>query len=159
MFGEMVDEYAVEIPGYTLESADPLSLVITETVSANEIVFYYSEALGELTIEKSGCDSRDTNQSYIFHVTSTSLVNTSRAAVDMYVTVQGNGSVTVKELPIGTYQVEEVSSWSWRYTPDAAKTVTVTKDSNEETTVNNTRTDGQWFSGSAYAINTESGRK
>ncbi len=159
MFGEIVDEYAVEIPGYTLDSADPLSLVITETVSANEIVFYYSEALGELTIEKSGCDSRDTNQSFIFHVTSTSLVNTSRAAVDMYVTVQGNGSVTIKELPIGTYQVEEVSSWSWRYTPDSAKTVTLTKDSNEETTVNNTRSNGQWFSGSAYAINTESGRK
>ncbi len=34
------------------------------------------------------------------------------------VSVQGNGSVTVNELPIGEYKVVERTNWSWRYSYD-----------------------------------------
>lgn len=126
-----------------------------------EAATYYAkfeEELGNLTINKSGCSSADANQSFIFHVTSTNLENTSHEAVDMYVTIQGNGSVTITDLPIGSYKVEEVSSWSWRYTSDGAKNVTVDTDG-ESTTIANTRTNSSWLSGSAYAINTAEGKK
>ena len=126
-----------------------------------EAATYYAkfeEKLGNLTINKSGCNSADANQSFIFHVGSTNLENTSHEAVDMYVTIQGNGSVTITDLPIGSYEVKEVSSWSWRYTPDGAKNVTVDMDG-ESTTIANTRTNSSWLSGSAYAINTADGKK
>ena len=126
-----------------------------------EAATYYAkfeEELGDLTINKSGCSSADANQSFIFHVTSTNLENTSHEAIDMYVTIQGNGSVTITDLPIGSYKVEEVSSWSWRYTSDGAKNVTVDTDG-ESTTIANTRTNSSWLSGSAYAINTADGKK
>lgn len=34
------------------------------------------------------------------------------------VTINGNGSVTIYELPVGTYTIEEDEGWSWRYTGD-----------------------------------------
>lgn len=34
------------------------------------------------------------------------------------VTINGNGSVTIYELPVGTYSIEEDTGWSWRYTGD-----------------------------------------
>ena len=33
------------------------------------------------------------------------------------VTIKGNDSVTISELPVGTYSIEEDTGWSWRYTP------------------------------------------
>lgn len=33
------------------------------------------------------------------------------------VTLATNGSVTIYELPVGTYTIEEDTGWSWRYTP------------------------------------------
>ena len=112
----------------------------------------FEEILGSLTVKKSGWSSVDANQGFIFRVTSTALVNTNHPAVDMYVTVQGNGSVTIYDLPIGTYTVTEESGWSWRYSSDGAKTAEVDEDG-AEVTVTNSRTNGHWLSGSAFVIN------
>lgn len=107
--------------------------------------------VADLTIKKTGADAIDKNQSFIFHVTS--------EGKDMYVTVQGNGSVTIKGLTVGTYTVEEVTSWSWRYKPDqGSKNVEVKGGQKNEVTFNNSRTNGSWLSGDSYAINSVLGR-
>lgn len=107
--------------------------------------------VADLTIKKTGADAIDKNQSFIFHVTG--------EGKDMYVTVQGNGSVTIKGLNVGTYKVEEVTSWSWRYKPDkGSKNVEVKGGQKNEVTFNNSRTNGSWLSGDSFAINRTDGR-
>ncbi|MDY5880291.1 MAG: hypothetical protein SPJ63_00830, partial [Oscillospiraceae bacterium] len=107
--------------------------------------------VADLTIKKTGAEAIDKYQSFIFHVTG--------EGKDMYVTVQGNGSVTIKGLTVGTYKVEEVTSWSWRYKPDqGSKNVEVKGGQPNEVTFNNSRTNGSWLSGDSYAINSVLGR-
>ena len=78
----------------------------------------------------------------------------------MYVTVQGNGSVTIKGLTVGTYTVKEVTSWSWRYKPDkGSQDVEVKGGQKNEVTFNNSRTNGSWLSGDSFAINRTGGRR
>ena len=107
--------------------------------------------VADLTIKKTGAEAIDKNQSFIFRVTG--------EGKDMYVTVQGNGSVTIKGLTVGTYTVEEVTSWSWRYKPDqGSKNVEVKGGQKNEVTFNNSRTNGSWLSGDSCAINSVRGR-
>lgn len=107
--------------------------------------------VADLTIKKTGANDIDKYQSFIFHVTG--------EGKDMYVTVQGNGSVTIKGLTVGTYTVKEVTSWSWRYKPDKGSVnVEVKGGQPNEVTFNNSRTNGSWLSGDSYAINSVLGR-
>ena len=113
----------------------------------------FKEILGSLTITKTGCEAVDANQSFIFHITSASLTNTAHEAVSMTVTVKGNASVTIKNLPIGTYTVTEDANWSWRYTPDSAsKDGTVTKDGGTVSFAN-TRAKKNWLTASDVVVN------
>ena len=108
--------------------------------------------VADLTITKTGAEAIDKNQSFIFRVTG--------GGKDMYVTVQGNGSVTIKGLTVGTYTVKEVTSWSWRYKPDqGSKNVEVKGGQANEVTFNNSRTNGSWLSGDSFAINRTGGRR
>ena len=45
------------------------------------------------------------------------------------VTIVGNKSVTISELPVGTYTIEEDTGWSWRYTPTYSDPVTLSSAS------------------------------
>ena len=108
--------------------------------------------VADLTITKTGAKDIDKNQSFIFHVTG--------EGKDMYVTVQGNGSVTIKGLTVGTYTVKEVTSWSWRYKPDkGSQDVEVKGGQPNEVTFNNSRENGSWLSGDSFAINRTGGRR
>lgn len=60
-----------------------------------------------LTINKRG---GKTGEYFIFNVEKDD-------ATYMSVVVPENSSVTIKELPVGTYTIGEHTSWSWRYTP------------------------------------------
>lgn len=104
----------------------------------------------DLTIEKTGCEAIDENQSFVFSVTGPNGYSTQ-------VVIPGNGSVTIKGLPAGEYTITEDTSWSWRYEPEdgAAQTVTVDDVENGTATVtfNNTRDHEQWLDGNAYAWN------
>ena len=102
-----------------------------------------------LTIIKSGCETdKDANQSFIFDVTGGEI------AQNMKVTVQGNNSAKIVGLPVGTYFVTEVTSWSWRYTPDRQEiTVDVQGGRDNTVTFHNTRNATKWLSGDSYAVN------
>ena len=107
--------------------------------------------VADLTITKTGAEAIDKKQSFIFHVTG--------EGKDMYVTIQGNDSVTIKGLTVGTYTVKEVTSWSWRYKPDKGSVnVEVKGGQPNEVTFNNSRTNGSWLSGDSFAINRTDGR-
>lgn len=124
-------------------------------VMGYEAATYYAKFdwnVADLTITKTGAKDIDNYQSFIFRVTG--------GGKDMYVTVQGNGSVTIKGLTVGTYKVEEVTSWSWRYKPDQGSiNVEVKGGQKNEVTFNNSRTNGSWLSGDSFAINRTGGRR
>lgn len=95
-----------------------------------------------LTITKQG--SQDDNQGFIFKVTGPKAFT---------VSVQGNRSVTIAGLPIGSYTVTE-DGWSWRYRADGEKTAELTPTAHDVSiTVNNTLQNPNLLDGSAYAQN------
>lgn len=105
--------------------------------------------VADLTIYKTGAEDIDENQSFIFTVTGPN--NFSAKVV-----IQGNGSVTIKGLKVGTYTVTEDTSWSWRYTPqggDSQKITLSATEANNTVTFTNKRSNGKWLGGDAYKPN------
>lgn len=111
-------------------------------------LLHVKDVYADLTIKKSGANAVDENQSFLFTVTGPDNYSTE-------VIIVGNGSVTLKNLKIGTYTVTENTSWSWRYTPTTDKPQTITLEANGTNTVaiNNTREKDQWLDGNVRTDN------
>ena len=103
--------------------------------------------VADLTITKSGAEDIDENQSFIFTVTGPNDFSAK-------VVIQGNGSVTIKGLKIGTYTVTEDTDWSWRYTSqNGRQSITLRPAEKNEVTFTNSRSKGKWLGGDAYKHN------
>ena len=65
------------------------------------------------------------------------------------VTIVGNNSETIYELPVGTYSITEDTGWSWRYpNPTHGESVTLNSMDNEGTiTCTNSKTKDYWLNG------------
>ena len=70
----------------------------------------------DLTIKKEAAkDTKiDENQTFVFTVKGTDEYT---KGVNTQVIIKGDGSVTLKDLPVGKYTVTEDTNWSWRYNP------------------------------------------
>ena len=71
----------------------------------------------------------------------------------MKVTIEGNGSVTIKGLKIGTYTVREETGWSWRYGTTQPDPITLEAGKTNTVTFTNNRNEVKWLNGCAYALN------
>lgn len=78
------------------------------------------------------------------------------------VTVQGNGSVTIGNLPTGKYIVTEDKNWSWRYKLSNVsdyknavyvKSYFLDENDNKTETIYNERISDKWLNGGAFSIN------
>lgn len=117
---------------------------------------YYAKfelAVMDLNIVKEGDISRyDEGQSFIFHVTG------GPDAIDLDVVINGTGTVTIKDLPVGVYTVTEKTDWSWRYTPykddmvEVSQTIDL-RDGNNTVTFDNKREKIYWLSGDSSKEN------
>jgi hypothetical protein len=81
---------------------------------------------GNLTITKVVTDTVDTEQVFLFHVKRIlDQYENEVADVNIFVTINvnssGTGSVKISSLPLGTYEVTEMTEWSWRYTIQSSK--------------------------------------
>lgn len=102
-----------------------------------EFLNTFKRLTGSLTIQKAveGTSAQDT---FLFHVRGT---DQHTRHIEMDVTVTGAGSVVIRDLPIGTYEVTEDISWSWRYeltstnVSDGSNNTAVGLGANEEVTV------------------------
>lgn len=106
-----------------------------------------------LTLQKSGWDARDGNQSFLFHVYGTG--NSCAEAISLQVAVQENGSATITGLPVGVYTVAENADWSWRYMPEAAVTAKLASAPGQDSAtvfVGSDRTAGGWLTGESFAV-------
>ena len=69
------------------------------------------------------------------------------------VTVWGNDTETLVELPVGTYTISENTGWSWRYTADYGSSAALTAQSSTGSiTCTNTKTNDQWLNGFSAVV-------
>ena len=100
-----------------------------------------------LTVSTIGCADVDDGQIFIFNIVG--LAGATRN-INLTVTVIGNSSVTINELPIGNYTVTELTDWSYRYTPDAvSKSIGLTVTGANSLTFSHIRTNTKWLDSNA----------
>lgn len=120
-----------------------------DPVMAYEAATYYAKFewdVADLTIVKRGCEKVDENQSFIFDVTGPNGYSTR-------VVINGNGSVTITGLKVGSYTVTELTAWSWRYRPDSLSQTIDVKPNMSNVVFSNSRTNQKWLGGDAYVQN------
>ena len=69
------------------------------------------------------------------------------------VTVWGNGTETLVELPIGTYAISENTGWSWRYSANnGGSAALTTQNPTGSITCVNTKNNNQWLNGFSEVV-------
>lgn len=69
------------------------------------------------------------------------------------VTVWGNGTETLVELPIGTYTISENAGWSWRYSANNGGSAALTaQNPTGSITCVNTKNNNQWLNGFSEVV-------
>ena len=141
------------------------------------LVAKFERQYADLTINKEypvGADySVDENQVFVFTITGTPY-DKAQSFAEMRVVVQGSTEVTLRNLPVGSYTVQEEAEWSWRYANTEIKaadgttalvngdkiTAEVTanqnpyKNASYEVIFTNTRdVDSKWLSGDNFRTN------
>lgn len=112
-------------------------------------VFYarFKAVYGNVTITREAReDESNGDGTYVYRLTSKD-----NPAYVVEVTVPKGGSTTVYDLPCGSYTVEQVNSWSWRYA-DGAQTVTVEDGKTETVTFDRAAVKEKWLTGSSDAV-------
>ena len=97
----------------------------------------------QLTIEKTGGAA---GEPYVFTVLKDGVEYTEAS-------ITGNGSVTIYELPVGSYTIKEDTGLSWRYTPEYSNAVALSKDVTSGTiTCTNTSNENKWLNGFSTVV-------
>lgn len=92
----------------------------------------------QLTITKSGGES---GEPYVFDVYKDGTKYSE-------VTIVGNTSETIYELPVGTYTIKEDTGWSWRYNASDNGSAVLTADApNGSIACSNSKTENYWLNG------------
>lgn len=101
-----------------------------------------------LTVQKTGGDS---NEPYVFNIYKDNVKYSE-------VTVKGNGSENIEELPVGKYTIEEDTGWSWRYSANNGGSAALTaQNPTGSITCTNTKKNNQWLNGFSDVVKNISG--
>lgn len=100
--------------------------------------------LGDLTITRSHASNEGNgDRVFVYRITTTK-----DPSFELFVSIKGNGSVTIKNLFCFTYTIEQQNGWSWRYA-DTSQTVKVTENKNQTVTFDSAPTTNKWLNGSS----------
>ena len=147
-FSTVTEKY-VPIPGYAPDKYS-ITLDLSSDPEQNKITFIYEPIRTTLTIQKSGWEAIDENQTFLFHVQG---IEDTTEEIDLTVTVHGNGKTTIRDLPVGKYRVTEMTGWSWRYAPAGnAQEITLAVDGTTLPFANQ-RAKNNWLDGDSFHVN------
>ena len=121
------------------------------------------------SIDGSGCTTPATDGKYTVHVKTCQLTITKTGGADnepyvftvkkdgakyTEVTIVGNSSVTIYELPVGTYTIEEDAGWSWRYNANngSRAALSVTSPNGSITCANSSNDKIYWLNGFSQVV-------
>lgn len=140
----IVTEIYQTIPNYTPKEYS-ITLGLSATEEENVITFHYYATNTTLTIEKQ-CDKlEDPNQTFLFQVTG---MEENNKEISMTVAIKGSGSILLTDLPVGKYQVTELTNWSWRYEADKPiQEIELTSNEENKVRFDNTLKTEQWLDG------------
>ena len=134
---------------------DSVNYLLTPVKSGNiwKNTEYFAKIISkvtDLTISVNSTYTSDSDQSYIFHIVGKSGTRTEN--VDLYISVVGNSSETITQLPTGEYTITELTDWCWRYSNDKATEEIELKYNNgsNSITYSNNRKSDKYLDG--YAI-------
>lgn len=97
----------------------------------------------QLTITKTGGDG---SEPYVFDVYKDGTKYSE-------VSIMGNGTATIVELPVGSYTIAEDTGWSWRYTGNNGSTAVLNADNpSGSITCTNTKTQNSWLNGFSEVV-------
>ncbi len=116
-------------------------ILVGQTVTSN-ITNTYKRQKGNITIIKKLTDiGEDDGQEFLFHIID------SNGKTVTSVTLKAGEAKTIYDLPVGTYTVQEDTSWSWRYTLTTDNNVKADLATNTAVTVEfvNDRTENRWL--------------
>ena len=100
--------------------------------------------LGDLTITRSHASNEGKgDRVFVYRIKATE-----DPSFELFVSIKGNGSVTIKNLFCFTYTIEQQNGWSWRYA-DTSQTVTVTEDDCKVVTFGNAAVKNKWLNGNS----------
>lgn len=142
------------------------TISIGDTNITADTTFLHTDCAGETWSHTSG------DPAFLLHVRTCALTVTKTGGADgepyvftvyrngdLYtqVTVVGNSSITIYELPVGKYTIEEDTGWSWRYDatydPDKPDGCTLTAGHNSGSiTCTNTLKNDRWLNGFSDVI-------
>lgn len=119
-------------------------------------VFYarFKAVYGNVTITREATEDESNGVgTYVYRLTSQA-----DPTYIVEVTVPAGGSTTVYDLPCGGYTVEQVNSWSWRYS-DREQTVEIQQDKTKTVTFDGAAVKKKWLTGSSDAVVNRSRRE
>lgn len=100
--------------------------------------------LGDLTITRDhASDQGNGDRVFVYRITTTE-----DPSFELFVSIKGSDSVTIKNLFCFTYTIEQQNGWSWRYA-DTSQTVKVTEKNNQTVTFADAPTTNKWLNGSS----------
>ena len=73
-------------------------------------------------------------------------------AFELYVSIKGTGSVTIKDMVCREYTVEQQNDWSWRYN-DTSQKMTVSEGTTSTVTFGSAPVKNKWLNGSTWCEN------
>lgn len=118
-------------------------------------VFYakFAPVLGSMTIERQNgtADEGNGDRVFVYRITAAD-----DPAFELYVSIKGNGSVTIKDMICREYTVEQQNNWSWRYN-DTSQKVTVSEGKTSTVTFDDAPVNNKWLNGNSERITNRKG--
>lgn len=118
-------------------------------------VFYakFVPVLGSMTIERQNgtADEGNGDRVFVYRITTAD-----DPAFELYVSIKGNGSVTIKDMICREYTVEQQNNWSWRYN-DTSQKVTVSEGITSTVTFDDAPVNNKWLNGNSERITNRKG--
>ncbi len=113
-----------------------------------DVNIYYAKLTpqyGSITIKRDNADDEGNGeQVFVYRVTNNNTGDT------VEVTVKGNNGTTITNLLYGSYTIEQLNNWSWRYS-DSSENITLESDS-AEVTFDDAADKDLWLSGNSDTV-------
>lgn len=123
--------------------------------AVGDMTYYalFEPVITTLKINKTGVKNEDANQSFLFNIKG---IDDKTELINLTISIQGNGSKIIKDLPCGMYEIKELTDWSWRYnnTDGATREIDAAPAIINEVTFTNNTKDLSWLGGETFDSNT-----
>lgn len=143
-----------------INTKEDISVDVSVKIGTDDVTTY-------TTFQHTDCEGRictvPTGKEFLLHVKTCTLSITKTGGVagesyvfDVYkgnekyseVTIEGNDTQTLYELPVGTYTIKEDTGWSWRYSPKYSGSAALTAQyPTGSITCTNEKNKNQWLNG------------